>query len=174
MKAYASLVCFILLTSSAFAQQKAQPKAQAVSIGQWDITTNYKAGKFDSCSMTRTAGELGISFVRAEDGLSLLLDSGKWKLERGNTYPVRLRAGGQSVQAKALAETKAVAISLTDSSFNTKLRTANALEVQGEGATLNVPLAKSALALERLEICFQRNLRERPDTNPFVAPSGKP
>ena len=77
MKAYASLVCFILLTSSAFAQQKAQPKAQAVSIGQWDITTNYKAGKFDSCSMTRTAGELGISFVRAEDGLSLLLEFGQ-------------------------------------------------------------------------------------------------
>ena len=163
-------VCSILVTSSAFAQ----PMEQTVAIGPWEIATTYKAGKFDSCSMSRTAGDLAVSFVRAESGLLLLLDLSKWKLERGSAYPVRLAAAGQSVEAKALAETNGVTIALAESSFNAKLRTANALEVQGEGAALRVPLDKSALALERLEMCFDKNSREGPETNPFVAPSRRP
>jgi hypothetical protein len=163
-------VCSILVTSSAFAQ----PAEQTVAIGPWEIATTYKAGKFDSCSMSRTAGDLAVSFVRAESGLLLLLDSSKWKLERGSAYTVRLAAAGQSVGAKALAETKGVTIALAESSFNAKLRTANALEVQGEGAALRVPLDKSALAFERLEMCFDKNSREGPETNPFVAPSRRP
>ena len=42
--------------------------------------------------------------MRAQDGLLLLLDSPKWKLDRGKAYTVRLVAGSQSVEAKALAE----------------------------------------------------------------------
>jgi hypothetical protein len=170
-KTYAVLFCFLFLTPSAFAQQQ---QDQTVAIGPWDIATTSKAGKFDSCSMSRTVGDLNTSFVRAEDGLLLLLDSPKWKLERGKAYTVRLRAGGLSVEAKALAETRGVTIALADRSFNARLRTANALEVQGEGATLRVPLDKSALALERLDMCFEKNVREGPETNPFVAPSRKP
>ncbi|MDQ8730022.1 hypothetical protein [Bradyrhizobium sp. LHD-71] len=175
MKTYAVLGSFLLLTSAAFAQQKDQVIAnQAIAIGPWDIATNSKGGKFDSCAMSRTADDLGISFVRTADGLLLLLDSPKWKLERAKAYTVRLTAGGQSVEAKALAETKNVTITLADRPLNAKLKIANALVVQGEGATLRVPLDKSALALERLEACFERNVREGPETNPFVAPSRKP
>ncbi|WP_046866257.1 hypothetical protein [Microvirga massiliensis] len=170
MNTNAVFVCFIFVTSSAFAQ----PMEQTVTIGPWEIATTYKAGKFDSCSMSRTAGDLAISFVRAEGGLLLLLDSPKWKLERGSAYPVRLTTAGQSVEAKALAETKGVTIALAERPFNAKLRMANALEVRGEGATLRVPLDKSALALERLEMCFEKNSREGPETNPFVAPSRNP
>ena len=79
----AVFVCSILVTSSAFAQ----PTEQTVAIGPWEIATTYKAGKFDSCSMSRTAGDLAVSFVRAESGLLLLLDSSKWKLERA--VPIR-------------------------------------------------------------------------------------
>ena len=124
--------------------------------------------------MSRAEGDLAASFVRAESGLLLLLEASKWKLEPGSAYPVRLAAAGQSVEAKALAETKGVTIALAESSFNAKLRTANALEVQGEGAVLRVPMDKSALALERLEMCFEKNSREGPETNPFVAPSRRP
>ena len=46
--------------------------------------------------------------------------------------------------------------------------------VRAEGATLHVPLDKSALALERLESCFEKNGREGIEANPFVAPSRKP
>ena len=120
---------------------------QTVAIGPWEIATTYKAGKFDSCSMSRTTGDLAASFVRAESGLLLLLEGSKWKLERGSAYSVRLAAAGQSVEAKALAETKGVTIALAESSFNAKLRTADALEVQAEGAALRVPLDKSALVL---------------------------
>ncbi|MDQ8727973.1 hypothetical protein [Bradyrhizobium sp. LHD-71] len=170
MRRYVVPVSFLLLTSSAFAQQP----DQTVVIGPWTIATTSKAGKFESCSMSRTTEDLGISFVRAEDGLLLLLDSPKWKLERGKAYPVRLTAGNQSAEAKALAETRGVTITLADKAFHSKLKAANTLDVRGEGATLRVPLGKSALALERLEACFERNIREGPETNPFIAPSRKP
>jgi hypothetical protein len=68
--------------------------------------------------MTRSASELGITFVRNQDGLLLLLDSSKWKLERGKAYTVRLAVGSHSVDAKALAETKGVTIAFADRSFN--------------------------------------------------------
>jgi hypothetical protein len=159
-----------LLTSSVLAQQP----QESVSVGPWEIATTYKADKFDNCTMTRTLEGVGISFVRTKDGLSLLLDSQKWRLERGKVYSVRLAAGSQSVEAKALAETKGVTITLADRSFNERLRVANLLEVRGEGATIRVPLDKSAPALARLDLCFEKNGLAGPETNPFVAPTRKP
>jgi hypothetical protein len=172
MRTPIALACITLLTSSAFAQQA--PDIQTVTIGPWAIATTYKADKFDNCTMTRSAEGLGISFVRTQDGLLLLLDSPKWKLERGKAYSVRLAAGSQSVEAKALAESRGVTIALAERPFNVKLRTANVLEVRGEGATLHVPLDRSAAALERLDVCFEKNNRESTEVNPFVAPSKRP
>jgi hypothetical protein len=162
-----------VLTTSSFAETQPEDN-QTVKIGPWTIATSYKADKFDNCSMSSSAADTGVSFVRNQDGLLLLLDSSKWKLERGKAYSVRLVAGSQSVEAKALAETKSVTIALADRPFNLKLRTADVLEVRGEGATIHVPLAGSAAALERLEACFDKNQRESTETNPFVAPSRRP
>jgi hypothetical protein len=142
--------------------------------GPWAIATSYKADKFEACLMNRTAAGLGISFSRAQDGLLLFLDSPKWKLDRGKAYPVRLVAGSQSVDAKALADTKGVTVTLADRPFNGRLRLANVLEVRGDGATLRVPLDGSSAAFERLEACFDKNSRESAETNPFVAPDRKP
>jgi len=162
-----------LLTTSGFAETQPQDN-QTVKVGPWTIAASYKADKFDNCTMSSSAEDLGISLVRNQDGLLLLLDSSKWKLERGKAYSVDLVAGSQSVESKALAETKSVTIALADRPFNWKLRTANVLEVRGEGATIHVPLVGSAAALERLEACFDKNQRENTETNPFVAPSRRP
>jgi hypothetical protein len=167
-----TLACITLLIPSALAQQA--PDIQTVTVGPWTIATTYKADKFDNCTMTRSAADLGINFVRTQDGLLLLLDSPKWKLERCKAYSVRLAAGSQSVEVKALAESKGVTIALADRPFNVRLRTANVLEVRGEGATLHVPLDRSAAALERLDACFEKNSRESTEINPFVAPSKRP
>jgi hypothetical protein len=166
-----TLAIVISLTSSSLALAQSR---QTTTVGHWEIATSYKADKFDACVMSRTASELGISFSRAKDGLLLLLDSPKWKLERGKAYTVRLAAGSQVVDAKALAETKNVTVALSDRQFNGKLRSANALEVRGEGATLRVPLDGSAAAFERLETCFEKNSRESAEINPFVAPDRRP
>ena len=104
----------------------------------------------------------------------LVLDSQKWKLERGKAYPVRLVAGSRSVEAKALAELKSVRIALVDRSLNERLRTGDVLEVRGEGETLRVPLNGSTAALGRLETCFHKNNRAGVETNPFIAVSRKP
>jgi hypothetical protein len=152
----------------------AYAEEQTVTVGQWAIATSYKGDGFDGCSMSRSTGELGITFFRAQDGLMLFLDSQKWKLERGKAYSVRLVAGGRAVEAKALAESKAVTIALVDGVLNERLRTADVLEVRGEGATLRVPLDGSTAALGRLETCFDKNSRAGVDTNPFVSPSHRP
>jgi hypothetical protein len=133
---------------------------RTVIAGPWAIGPTYKANKIQSCTMSRSDGEFGITFVRAQDGLSLMLESKKWKLERKNSYPIRLTAGSRSVNAKARAETKSVNVTLTDSRLNSRLRSVNKLQVHTEDATLWVPLDGSSTAFERLEKCFiSRELR---------------
>lgn len=147
---------------------------QSVTMGPWTIAASYNRDKFEDCSMARSTTQLGITFLRSEDGLLLVLDSKKWKLERGKAYTVRLVAGSRSVEAKALADLQAVRIALVDRALNKRLRTASALEVRGEGETLRVPLDGSTAAFGRLEACFDKNSQTSVDTNPFVAPNRKP
>ena len=157
-----------LLTTSAVTHAE----EQTVTVGRWTIATSYKGDKFDNCSMSRSTAELDITLVRAPDGLLLLLDSRKWKLERGKAHNVRLVAGSRTVEAKALAEFKGVTIALEDRALRERLRTADLLDVRGEGATLRVPLDGSTAALGRLEACFEKNSRAGVESNPFIAPSG--
>lgn len=147
---------------------------QTVTVGPWTITTTYKGDSFENCTMSRTVDDLGISFVRNNDGLLLTLDSSKWRLEEGKAYPVHLAVGSQDVEVKALAASQSVTITLSDTDLNKRLRIANILKVRGEGMTLAVPLDGSAAGLERLDECLEKNLRESPESNPFVAPSKKP
>ena len=162
------------LAGSLAASALSYAEEQTVTVGPWTIATSYKGDKFDGCSMSRSTAELDITFLRAQDGLLLLLDSQKWKLERGKAYTVLLVAGSRLVEAKALAENKAVTIALVDRSLNERLRIADVLEVRGEGATLRVPLDGTTAALGRLEACFDKNSRSGVETNPFVSPSRKP
>jgi hypothetical protein len=145
------VLSFALLLSTSVA---ASAEDQAVTLGPWTVASSSRCDKFDSCTMSRSTNDLDVSFVRA--------------------YMVTLIAGSRSVEAKASAETKGVTIALTDRPLNERMRTANVLEVMGEGATLRVPLDGSIAALARLETCFEKNSRQSSDTNPFVAPNRKP
>jgi len=147
---------------------------QPVTVGPWTIAVSYKGDRFENCSMARSASGLGMTFLRSEDGMLLVLDSQKWKLERGKDYTVRLVAGSRAVEAKARAELKAVRIALVDRTLNERLRTASVLEVRAEGQTLRVPLDRSTAALERLQACFDKNSQAGGEANPFVAPHRKP
>jgi hypothetical protein len=162
-----SIAVFLATSAIADAQD------QSVAVGPWTIATTFKADKFDTCTMNRSTSDLNITFVRARDGLLLLLDSPKWKLERGKAYDVTLMSGSRSVRAKALAETKSVTIALADRPLNERVRTANILKVRGDGATLTVPLNGSTAALGRLEECFEKN-SVGVESNPFVAQARKP
>ena len=152
----------------------AMAEDQAITVGPWTIATSSRGDKFDSCTMSRSTDDLEVTFIRDADGLLLLLESPKWRLERGKAYPVTLIAGSRSIEVKAAAEPKGVSVPLTDRPLNERMRTANILEVVGEAATLRVPLDGSTAALTRLEACFEKNSRQNSDTNPFVAPNRKP
>jgi hypothetical protein len=169
MRTSAALSFIIFLATSAVAQAE----DEVITVGPWTIAASSKADKFDSCTMSRSTDDLNASFVRTDDGMALLLDSSKWRLERGKAYEVTLVAGQRSVDARALAETRGVTIRLADRPLNEAMRTANVLEVRGEGTTLRVPLDGSIAALARLEACFANDSRESSDTNPFVAPHHK-
>jgi len=80
----------------------------------------------------------------------------------------------EEMRAKALADAKSVTIPLEEGTLGGRLRMSSVLQVQGEGATLRVPLDGSTAALNRLDACFRRNSRESAEINPFVAPSRKP
>ena len=170
MRTQVALPVALLLTTSMLAQAQ----DQTVTVGPWTIATSSKAEKFDSCTMSRSTSDLDVTFFRGKDGLLLLLDSSKWKLERGKAYIVVLAAGSRSVDAKALAESKGVTIALADRPLNERIHSADILEVRGEGATLRVPLDGSMAALGRLEECFDKNSRAGVESNPFVAPSRRP
>jgi hypothetical protein len=169
MQTSAALSFIIFLATSAVAQAE----DEVITVGPWTIAASSKADKFDSCTMSRSTDDLNASFVRTDDGMALLLDSSKWRLERGKAYEVTLVAGQRSVDARALAETRVVTIPLADRPLNEAMRSANVLQVRGEGTTLRVPLDGSIAALARLEACFANNSRESSDTNPFVAPNHK-
>lgn len=172
MRAILALASFPLLMQPALAQQS--DDGQTVTVGPWSIATTYKADTFENCTMTRSTPDFDVVFLRNKDGLMLVLKSSNWRLERGKAYEVRLSAGSQSMETTALAESTSVTIALADQPLNQKLRTANLLNVHGAGADLPVPLDGSAAGLERLDQCFEKNMREGPATNPFVAPERRP
>src|ERR1700688_765843 len=91
-----SLALFSATSTIAHAQD------QTVSVGAWTIATSSKADKFDSCTMSRSANDLDITFLRTHDGLLLLLDSSKWKLERV-TRSLRRTGSPKSATPKAIA-----------------------------------------------------------------------
>jgi hypothetical protein len=144
------------------------------NIGPWEIEATYKADKFDRCAISRKLdNEIVARFIRTDDALTFMLQSPNWKLERGKQYPVKMSLGPQSWDTDVAAEANSVSIGVDKKKFETGLRNANALNVVAAGATINVPLDKSRVALERLENCVAKNERAV-ETNPFVAPVRQP
>ena len=161
-------------TRSPPASPEPKPEERAETVGPWTISASQKADDLNGCAMRRSTEGMDITFFHTRDSVLLLLQSQKWNLERGKSYAVRVAAGPRSVEAKALAESETVRIALTDRFLLRSLRTADALEVHGEGATLRVPLDGSTVALARLDACSDRNNRAGTETNPFVSPSNRP
>ena len=152
----------------------AAEESKSDSIGPWEIAATFKSDKFDRCSISRKLDDdIVADFVRTDDGLSLVLSSPNWKLDRGKQYPVKINLGSLSFDDEVAAESNSVSIDIKDKKFTQGLRAASALNVVGAGATIKVPLDKSTAAFERLDECVEKN-RKAVETNPFVAPARQP
>jgi hypothetical protein len=143
------------------------------TIGPWEIEATFKNDKFDHCAISRSVDDVVTRFVRTNEGLSLALQSPNWKLERGKSYLVHMKAGAINWDTQVAAEANSVSVPIADKRFNNGLRAANALIVEGAGATIRVPLNQSRVALGRLDECVAKNSRAV-ETNPFVAPKRQP
>lgn len=167
-----SLLALAMSPGLAAAQQAEESKSE--SIGPWEIEATYKSDKFDRCSIRRTLDDdIAVTFIRTGDGLTLMLESPNWRLDRGKQYPVKMTLGPQAWDTEVAAEANAVSIDVNDKKFASGLRTANTLNVLAAGATIRVPLDSSRVALDRLEACVAKNSRAI-ETNPFVEPPRKP
>jgi hypothetical protein len=169
MRVWLLFFSVLLLCSPAQAENAGNEKS--VLIGPWKIEAAFTKGQvFDHCTMSRTLDNgLEARFAHDQGGTSLTLTSPRWKLDNGKTYSVDFAAGKVVWKSDVAATTDTVRVALTEARFNKALRKVNRLEVRGAGATLRVPLDKSAAALTRLERCYETN-RNASETNPFVAP----
>lgn len=169
MKGRAIFLPLFLLCGAVQAQGAGDEKA--VLIGPWKIEASFtKEQKFDRCRMSRSVDNgVEASFARDTAGTSFTLTSDRWKLDSGKTYPVELLAGKTSWKTDVAATTDTVRVDLTDNRFNKALRNANRLDVKGAGATIRIPLDKSAAAMARLESCYDTN-KNASETNPFESP----
>jgi len=162
--------CLALLQVSAAAEKA----GNAETIGPWEIEATYKADKFDRCTIRQNLDDdIVVTFMRVGDGLTLLLSSPNWKLERGKQYPVTMKLGVQSWDREVAAEASSVSMNVDDAKFERSLKSASALNVVAAGATIRVPLDSSTAAFDRLDRCVEKNERAV-ETNPFVVPARRP
>jgi hypothetical protein len=144
------------------------------TIGPWQIEAVFKGDKFDRCSITRKLDDdIVATFVKEGGDLTLELSSPNWKLDRGKSYPVKMTLGPKSFDEGVAAEASSVSFAVKDDKFAAALRSANALNVIGAGATIRVPLDRSSDAFDHLDQCVTKNERAV-ETNPFVAPVRRP
>src|SRR5690349_14846865 len=108
----------------------AAEESKSDTIGPWEIEATFKSDKFDRCSISRKLDDdIVADFVRTDDGLSLVLSSPNWKLDRGKQYPVKINLGSLSFDDEVAAESNSVSID------------------------------KSTAAFERLDECVEKNSR---------------
>jgi hypothetical protein len=149
-------------------------ESKSETIGPWEIEATFKGDKFDRCSINRKLDDdVVATFVRTSGGLNLELESPNWKLDRGQDYAVKMNLGPLSFDAELAAESSSVSMDVKDKKFEAGLRSAKALNVVAAGATIKVPLDKSADAFDRLAECVEKNDKSV-QTNPFVAPARQP
>ena len=66
--------------------------------------------------------------------------SPNWKLDRGKSYPVRMKAGVANWNTDVAAESDLVSVPISDTKFKSGIRAANVLLVEGAGSTIRIPL----------------------------------
>jgi hypothetical protein len=165
-----AVLAFLALPASGLAAEESKRD----KIGPWEIEAVFKADEFDRCLINRKLDDdVVASFVRTGDALTLQLESPNWKLDRGKDYPVKMTLGPLSFDTEVAAEPSSVLMEIKDKKFEAGLRSASALNIVAAGATIKVPLDKSADALERLDQCVEKN-DKAVASNPFVAPARRP
>jgi hypothetical protein len=155
----------------AIASGHAADDRRSQDLGPWEIETIYKGDKLDHCSINRSLqDDIVARFVRTTDEMTLELESPKWKLERGKNYPVKIAVGSLSLDAEVKAEPQSVSLDFDNEKLESALRNANTLNIVAAGATIRVPLDKSAVAFDELAKCVDEKT-ETVATNIFCAPA---
>jgi hypothetical protein len=166
-----SAAAILAAATLAIAAGHAADDRQSQDLGPWKIETIHKGDKLDRCSINRPLkDDIVARFVRTSDAMTLELESPKWKLERGKAYPVKIAVGSLSLDTEVAAEPQSVSLGLDDEKLENALRNASSLNIVAAGATIRVPLDKSAAAFDALRQCAEEK-GETVATNIFCAPA---
>jgi hypothetical protein len=166
-----STVAIVASVTLAIASGHAAEDPRSQDLGPWEIETIYKGDKLDHCSINRSLqDDIVARFVRTSDDMTLELESPKWKLERGKNYPVKIAVGSLSLDAEVAAEPQSVSLDFDNKKLESALRNASTLNIVAAGATIRVPLDKSAVALDALAKCVEEQA-ETVAANIFCAPA---
>jgi hypothetical protein len=155
----------------AIATGHAADERRSQDLGPWQIETIYKGDRLDHCSINRSLqDDIVARFVRTTDDMTLELESPKWKLERGKNYPVKISVGSLSLDAEVKAEPQSVSLDFDNKKLESAVRNASTLNIIAAGATIRVPLDKSAVAFDELAKCVEEKA-ETVAANIFCAPA---
>jgi hypothetical protein len=166
-----SIAAIAASVTLAIASGHAAEDRRSQDLGPWEIETIHKGDKLDHCSINRSLqDDIVARFVRTTDDMTLELESPKWKLERGKNYPVKIAVGSLSLDAEVKAEPHSVSLDFDNKKLESALRNASTLNIVAAGATIRVPLDKSAVAFDALAKCVEEKT-ETVATNIFCAPA---
>jgi hypothetical protein len=166
-----STVAIAASVTLAIASGHAAEDRRSQDLGPWEIETIHKGDKLDHCSINRSLqDDIVARFVRTTDDMRLELESPKWKLERGKNYPVKISVGSLSLEAEVAAEPQSVSLDFDNKKLESALRNASTLSIVAAGATIRVPLDKSAVAFDALAKCVDEQA-ETVAANIFCAPA---
>ena len=114
------LVAFWMIVTCGIAESQKSTEDSTISIGPWQIDASFtEERKLDRCAMSRTTKDgIEARFTREADGLSLVMTSRRWELEKGKTYAVEFSSGSTAWKADVTATSDAVRVALTDQLFN--------------------------------------------------------
>jgi hypothetical protein len=167
-----STVAIAASVTLAIASGHAAEDRRSQDLGPWEIETIHKGDKLDHCSINRSLqDDIVARFVRTSDDMALELESPKWKLERGKNYPVKVSVGSLSLDAEVKAEPQSVSLDFDNSKLESAVRNASTLNIIAAGATIRVPLDKSAVAFDALAKCVEEKTETVAAANIFCAPA---
>jgi dienelactone hydrolase len=180
--ASAVLALTLSAQTGALAQTNTPPANTQViapkQVGSWTVigwSQGYCAAERPLPGAAGGGATLQFVLARFQAGYRLALGSQEWELKPQTTFPIELIAHPvlRSDASAVVVGPKLVVIELgADGQFVRKLTTAPMIEVKAAQATFKLPMEGFAEALVEVDSCF--GALQRPASNPFAAPEGKP
>ena len=137
--------------------------AQAVRIGEWDVTPQTSRGQFHHCLMLSDSDpDVKLGFAKAPGRFSIIFSAADWDVRKGRSARLQVSTGSETRQVQAVATEDGVAmIDLHgDDTFLQNLSDSGTLAIRLPARALRIKLPAGHFeAFGKLEECAARRGR---------------